>query len=103
MPIENLCCQVKWRVIRTTNRQHGCRRFPIRLRELTIDHLHRVGIADFTYLRLHEQFIYLTVLDSYSRRVVGWTWRGVLRRWCAFGRRAARWPCCTLAALGLET
>src|SRR4051812_32741891 len=31
------------------------------------------GVSTFTYLRLRETFLYLAVvLDSYSRRVVGW-------------------------------
>jgi transposase InsO family protein len=30
-------------------------------------------VADITYIRLREQFLYLAVvLDGYSRRVVGW-------------------------------
>ena len=30
-------------------------------------------IADITYIRLEEEFVYLAViLDAYSRRVIGW-------------------------------
>ena len=34
---------------------------------------HQVWVADITYLRLREEFIFLAVvLDAFSRRVVGW-------------------------------
>lgn len=73
MQEENLRCQLKRRFIRTTNSNHGYRRFPNLLRDLTVDRLNQVWVADFTYIRLHEQFVYLAVLlDSYSRRVIGW-------------------------------
>ena len=30
-------------------------------------------MADITYIRLEEEFVYLAViLDAYSRRVIGW-------------------------------
>lgn len=32
-------------------------------------------VADITYVRLEEEFVYLvaTILDAYSRRVIGWS------------------------------
>lgn len=36
--------------------------------------INQLWVADITYIRLREQFLYLAVvLDAYSRRVVGWT------------------------------
>jgi putative transposase len=73
MQEENLRCLVKTRFIRTTDSNHGYRRFPNLLRDLTVRELNQVWVADFTYIRLREQFVYLAViLDSYSRRVIGW-------------------------------
>jgi len=73
MQEENLRCQLKRRFIRTTDSQHGYRRFPHLVRGMTVERLNQVWIADCTYLRLHEQFVYLAVLlDSYSHRVLGW-------------------------------
>lgn len=73
MAEESLLCQVKRRFIRTTDSSHGFRRFPNLLRGLEVTRLNQVWIADFTYIRLREQFVYLAViLDSYSRRVIGW-------------------------------
>ena len=73
MAEESLLCQVKRRFIRTTDSNHGYRRFPNLVRALTVTGLNQVWVADFTYIRLREQFVYLAViLDSYSRRVIGW-------------------------------
>ncbi len=73
MAEESLLCQGKRRFIRTTDSNHGFRRFPNLVRGLEVTGLNHVWIADFTYLRLREQFVYLAViLDSYSRRVIGW-------------------------------
>lgn len=73
MAEESLLCHVKRRFIRTTDSNHGFRRFPNLIRDLEVTRLHQVWVADFTYIRLREQFVYLAViLDSYSRRVIGW-------------------------------
>ena len=73
MQEEHLCCQIKTRFIRTTDSNHGYRRFPNLLRGLEITGLDQVWLADFTYIRLREQFLYLAVLlDAFSRRVIGW-------------------------------
>jgi len=73
---ENLLCQVRRRFIRTTDSNHGFRKYPNLLRELEITRVNQVWVADFTYIRLREQFVYLAVvLDSYSRRVIGWELR----------------------------
>jgi putative transposase len=70
---ENLRCLMKRRSIRTTNARHRYHRFPNLLRSLILSHLNQAWVADFTYIRLREQFVYLAVLlDAYSRRVIGW-------------------------------
>ena len=77
MDEESLRCQVRRRFIRTTDSNHGYRRFPNLVRGLEVVVLNQVWVADFTYIRLREQFIYLAViLDSYSRRVIGWELAG---------------------------
>jgi transposase InsO family protein len=38
-----------------------------------VDGLNQLWVADITYIRLREQFLYLAViLDAFSRRVIGW-------------------------------
>jgi putative transposase len=40
---------------------------------LALTGIDQLWVADITYIRLVEQFLYLAlVLDAYSRRVVGW-------------------------------
>ena len=73
MQEENLRCVIKRRFIRTTDSNHGYRRFPNLVLALQVNGPNQLWLADFTYIRLREQFIYLAViLDSYSRRVIGW-------------------------------
>jgi putative transposase len=40
---------------------------------LKLTGINQLWVADITYIRLRQQFVYLAVvLDAYSRRVVGW-------------------------------
>lgn len=73
MQEESLRCVIKRRFIRTTDSNHGYRRFPNLVTGRPVTGLNQVWVADFTYIRLREEFVYLAVLlDSYSRRVIGW-------------------------------
>jgi putative transposase len=73
---ESLLCQLKRRWTKTTDSAHGWRVYPNRLadrgwRKLT--GLDEAWVADLTYIRLGGEFVYLaTVMDAYSRRVLGW-------------------------------
>ena len=70
---ESLLCQLKRGFVVTTNAAHGWRRYPNRIKELILDHLDQVWVADITYIRLPQAFVYLAaILDAYSRRCVGW-------------------------------
>ena len=47
---------------------------------MTLTGLDQLWLADITYIRLREEFVYLAViLDAFSRRVIGWaldrTWK----------------------------
>jgi putative transposase len=40
---------------------------------LTLTRVNQLWVADITYIRLREQFLFLAViLDAHSRRVIGW-------------------------------
>ncbi len=40
---------------------------------LELTDINQLWVADLTFLRLEEEFVYLAVvLDAYSRRVIGW-------------------------------
>ena len=42
-------------------------------RQFTVTRPNKAWVADITYIRLEEEFVYLAVvLDAYSRRVIGW-------------------------------
>ena len=42
-------------------------------RRMKLTGVNQLWVADITYIRLAEEFVYLAVvLDAYSRKVVGW-------------------------------
>jgi putative transposase len=57
----------------TTQSRHGCPVVPNLIRGLKPMGLDQIWVADITYIRLAETFVYLAVvLDAFSRRAVGW-------------------------------
>jgi transposase InsO family protein len=70
---DNLLCVRRRKFVVTTNSQHGRRVYPNLARHMVLTGVDQLWIADITYIRLQEEFIYLAViLDAYSRRVIGW-------------------------------
>jgi transposase InsO family protein len=70
---ESLLCQLARRFVVTTDSGHGHRRYPNLLRDVEVVRPDQAWVADITYIRLPQAFVYLaTVLDAFSRRVVGW-------------------------------
>jgi len=64
---------VKRRKYRTTNSQHPYPRYPNRVADLAITAPDQVWVADITYIRLRQEFIFLAVvLDVFTRAVRGW-------------------------------
>ena len=56
-----------------SDRRHGFLIVPNLIRSLTPSAPDQIWVADITYIRLRESFAYLAViLDSFSRKVVGW-------------------------------
>jgi putative transposase len=57
----------------TTNSRHSWRIWPNLARRLVPLEANQLWVADITYVRLAEAFVYLAViLDAFSRKVVGW-------------------------------
>jgi transposase InsO family protein len=78
---DNLLCVPK-RAFRpaTTDSRHGWRVWPNLARHLVPMTVNRLWVADITYIRLREEFVYLAViLDAFSRRAVGWAMADHLR------------------------
>jgi putative transposase len=70
---DNLLCLRKRKFVVTTDSNHGHNVYPNLAGKMTLTGLDRLWIADITYIRLQEEFIFLAViLDAYSRRVIGW-------------------------------
>jgi transposase InsO family protein len=78
---DNLLC-VSGRTFRpaTTDARHGWKVWPNLARYLTAITVNQLWVADITYVRLDEAFVYLAViLDAFSRKVVGWAMAEHLR------------------------
>ena len=58
---------------RTTDSRHDFPRYPNLVESLEVTRPNQVWVADITYVRLREEFIYLAVvMDVFTRRVRGW-------------------------------
>ena len=70
---DNLLCLRTTGFVRTTDSAHGYVVYPNLLPKLTVNGLDQLWVADITYVRLQQEFVYLAVLlDAYSRRCIGW-------------------------------
>jgi putative transposase len=58
---------------RTTDSQHPYPRYPNLVKGLEITHPDQVWVSDITYIRLHQEYVYLAViLDVFTRSIRGW-------------------------------
>jgi len=70
---DNLLSLRKRRFLLTTDSRHYRPIYPNLTANRPITAPRQVWVADITYIRLREEFIFLAVvLDAFSRRVVGW-------------------------------
>ena len=71
---EILLCHLKKRfVVQTTDSRHGFPVYPNELVDLVLIAPNQAWVADLTYIRLRNAFVYLAcILDAFSRRCVGW-------------------------------
>lgn len=73
MRADNLLAVRKRRFVFTTDSSHTYAIYPNLAARLTVTGINQLWVADITYVRLRESFLYLAVvLDAFSRRVVGW-------------------------------
>ncbi len=70
---DNLLAVRRRKFILTTDSRHD---LPVYLNlagRMQLSGINQLWVADITYIRLREEFVYLAVvLDAFSRRVVGW-------------------------------
>lgn len=71
---DNLLCLRKKRFVpATTQSNHKLPVWPNLARRMIPTDVNQLWVADITYVRLDEAFVYLAiVLDAFSRRVIGW-------------------------------
>ena len=71
---DNLLAIRRRKFVATTDSNHSLRVWPNLAQYLELSDINQLWVADFTYVRLEEEFAYLAVmLDAYSRRVIGWS------------------------------
>jgi len=81
MAEDNLLCLRRRHFVLTTDSEHGFRVYRNVAARLDVSGIDQLWVADLTYIRLSEQFVYLAVvLDAFSRRVVGWALSDCLQR-----------------------
>jgi transposase InsO family protein len=70
---DNLLCVRRRKFVVTTDSGHVRKVYPNLARHIVVTDIDQL-VADITYIRLREEFVYLAViLDACSRRVIGWS------------------------------
>jgi putative transposase len=70
---DNLLCVRRRAFVTTTDSRHALPIYPNLAGGMELTAVNQLWVADITYIRLREEFVYLSVmLDAYSRRVIGW-------------------------------
>ncbi len=73
MAEKELLRPVKRHKRRTTDSQHPYPRYPNLVKELEIAHPDQVWVSDITYIRLHQEYVYLAIImDVFTRSIRGW-------------------------------
>lgn len=71
---DNLVAIRRRKFVVTTDSGHRFRVHSNLAQSLELTSINQLWVADLTYLRLENEFVYLAVvLDAYSRRVIGWS------------------------------
>jgi putative transposase len=69
----DLLCRARRRRVKTTNSKHPFARYSNLIKDLVVSRMNQVWLADITYIRIRNGFVYLAaILDAYSRRVIGY-------------------------------
>ena len=70
---DNLLCIRRRGFTITTDSRHKLPVYPNLAREMNLNTINQLWVADITYIRLRTEFVYLSVvLDAFSRKVIGW-------------------------------
>jgi putative transposase len=79
------------RKVYTTNSRHWYRKYPNLTKELVITRPEELWVSDMTYIRVQNQWGYLSLItDAYSRRIMGFCFRNdMLAKGCLHALRMA--------------
>ena len=70
---DNLLCVRKRKFVVTTDSNHRRKIYPNLAGKMILTGTDQLWVADITYIRLRDEFVFLAViLDARSRRVIGW-------------------------------
>src|SRR5947209_6475877 len=70
---DNLLRHRNRKFVVTTDSNHGRKVYPNLARTMILTGVDQLGVADITYIRLRDEFVFLAViLDAFSRRIIGW-------------------------------
>lgn len=70
---DNLLAIRQRKFVVTTDSDHTFQVYPNLAQHLELSDINQLWVADITYVRLEQEFVYVAVLlDAYSRRVIGW-------------------------------
>ncbi len=80
MQEDNLLAIRRRRFVATTDSRHPFEVFLNLAKRMELTAPNQLWVADLTYIRLQQEFVYMAVvLDAFSRRVVGWSVNRSLR------------------------
>ena len=83
---DNLLCVRQRQFVLTTDSNHRWPVYPNLAAARIVETINQLWVADITYVRLREQFVYLAViLDAFSRKVIGWELADTLEARLAVG------------------
>lgn len=69
----DLLCRARRKRVKTTNSKHPFPRYPNLIKDVVVSGMNQVWLADITYTRIRNGFVYLAaILDAYSRRAIGY-------------------------------
>lgn len=70
---DNLLCVRRRGFVVTTDSEHALPVYPNVAGQMVLTGVDQLWVADITYVRLLDEFVFLAViLDAFSRRVIGW-------------------------------
>jgi putative transposase len=80
MQEDNLLAIRSRKFVRTTDSRHPFEVYLNLAKRMELTAVNQLWVADLTYIRLQQEFVYMAVvLDAFSRRVVGWALNRSLR------------------------